>query len=466
MSIENANYRSLAGGFFSSTPMNKNTGPVSIRFNNPGAVNGASWERSYPGYIGEVETTPGNRSTIFETPENGVAVWWELMRKYRSANAITVSQIINRYGGSGQDYTAYVAAVAASTGFGVNKEIKLYGDDDTLLKFAKSMFRVEAGKALPWTDEQILFGFKLARDHVSGTPEEAPPPATIPPIPIPPPPSAEPTFWGQILALLMLIFGPRKRPTVPPPVEFDRIMIRGMSGEDVRAAQVRLQMLGFKDLVVDGDFGEVMQKCVRQFQTRRNLDPDGEIGPLTIAEMNKADGAIVLPPLNPPSEVKFGKPPWYLEAEKWIGFHEVGNNQGIEKLIAGAKTGHLGDPWCAIGVNYDLETVGVPGTRSAMARSFENHPNFIKLKQPVVGAITTMWRISPTNGSGHVFLYDGENSTGVRGIGANEDDQIKRSYHDRSRITGYWWPKNFPLTGASGSVPVSDDTMHQPTKET
>jgi uncharacterized protein (TIGR02594 family) len=238
-----------------------------------------------------------------------------------------------------------------------------------------------------------------------------------------------------------------------------------MVGEDVKAAQLRLQILGFKDLIADGDFGEVMQKCVREFQTRRNLDPDGEIGPLTVAEMNKADGAIVLPPLNPPSEYKYGKPPWYLEAEKWIGFHETGTNRGIEKLIAGAKCGSLGDPWCAIGVNYDLETVGVPGTRSAMARSFETSPNFIKLKMPVVGAITTMWRGSPSSGSGHVFLYDGENSTGVRGIGANEDDQIKRSYHDRSRITGYWWPKNVPLTAETGAVQVSDDTMHQPTKE-
>jgi hypothetical protein len=27
-----------------------------------------------------VETTPGNKTTIFEAPEYGVAVWWELLR--------------------------------------------------------------------------------------------------------------------------------------------------------------------------------------------------------------------------------------------------------------------------------------------------------------------------------------------------------------------------------------------------
>ncbi len=53
-------------------------------------------------------------------------------------------------------------------------------------------------------------------------------------------------------------------------------------------------------------------------------------------------------------------------------------------------------------------------------------------------------------------MYDGENSSGVRGIGANEDDQIKRSIHDRRRITGYWWPKSAgkPTTGV---IPVGDD---------
>jgi len=266
--------------------------------------------------------------------------------------------------------------------------------------------------------------------------------------------------------LLKLIFGPRKRPVSPSPVEFDRVMTRGMIGADVKAMQLRLQMLGFKDLIADGDFGEVSEKCVRQFQTRRNLDPDGEVGALTAAEMNKGDANITLPPLNPPSEVKYGKPPWYVEAEKWIGWHEVGNNRGIEKFISGAKTGSIGDPYCAIWVNYDLETSGVPGSHSPAARSFEKSSNFIKLKLPVVGCITTMWRISPTNGSGHVFLYDGENSSGVRGIGANEDDQIKRSFHERSRITGYWWPKTVPLPDvvAAGAVPIADDTMHLPTK--
>src|SRR6476620_6925593 len=123
-------YRSLvAGGFYSADPFNRSV-PVSIRCNNPGAINGAAWERSYPGYVDTVETTPGNKTTIFEAPEFGVAVWWELLRRYSLAGAKTVGAIINRYGG-GQDYSAYIRFVSDHTGFTEDQPVDL--NDDTVL---------------------------------------------------------------------------------------------------------------------------------------------------------------------------------------------------------------------------------------------------------------------------------------------------------------------------------------------
>ena len=152
------------------------------------------------------------------------------------------------------------------------------------------------------------------------------------------------------------------------------------------------------------------------------------------------------------------EPPWLAAARKDIGFHEVGANRGIEKFIASAKCGSVGDPWCAIFINAKLEDAGIRGSRSAMARSFERDPNFMKLAGPALGAIGTLWRGSPSSGSGHVFLYVGENESGVLGIAGNQSDGVRRAYQDRSRIAGYFWPKSAPLPN-TGKIHISVDSQ-------
>jgi hypothetical protein len=191
------NYRSLIGGFFSSTPMDKSTGSVTMRMNNPGAINGAPWEKTYPGYVDTIETTPGNRSTIFEAPEYGVGAWWDLLRRYKAGNASTVGGIINRYGG-GQDYSAYIQFVVKATGFTPDTPIDL-NNDQQVLQFGRAMFRYEAGRAPPWSDDQILYGIRGGRAFASTGSWPASPPVG--------PQKQEPVAVGQmnnsdLLALL------------------------------------------------------------------------------------------------------------------------------------------------------------------------------------------------------------------------------------------------------------------------
>lgn len=150
-------------------------------------------------------------------------------------------------------------------------------------------------------------------------------------------------------------------------------------------------------------------------------------------------------PEAPPAPATNKVPPWVVWATKELGFHERPNNRGIEKYIDFAHTGSIGDPWCAIFINAALEATGFPGTHSAMARSFERHAQFVKLSGPAYGAITTMWRGSPSAGTGHVFFYLGENAKGVLALGGNQSDQVCRQYEPRERIVGYYWPRSYPL---------------------
>ena len=249
-------YRSLIpGGYFSSTPFDRSL-PVSIRCNNPGAINGAAWERSYPGYVDTVETTPGNKTTIFEAPEFGVAVWWELLRRYAVANVTTIGGIINRYGG-GQDYAPYLNFVVNQTGFTARKKVPL-DDDSVLLAFGKAMFRYEAGRPTPLKDEQILYGLRLGRAR--GLQEDAgPPPQNLVAIedgtpPLPPTPLAA------------------AGPPSSTPLSTDTL-------EGVRAIQTVLIRCGYLDPPADGGFGKVTKWALRAFAERAGVTPSDTITP-------------------------------------------------------------------------------------------------------------------------------------------------------------------------------------------
>jgi uncharacterized protein (TIGR02594 family) len=148
--------------------------------------------------------------------------------------------------------------------------------------------------------------------------------------------------------------------------------------------------------------------------------------------------------------------PWMTWALQEVGFHEKPSNRGIEHYIALAHTGSIGDPWCAIFANAALEASGYPGSRSAMARSFERNANFVKLAGPAYGAITTMWRQSPSSGLGHVFYYLGENDNGILALGGNQSDRVCKQYEPRHRIVGYYWPKSAPPP-VLGRIAVVDD---------
>jgi hypothetical protein len=258
-------YRSLVeGGFFSADPFDRSV-PVSIRCNNPGAINGAAWERTYPGYVDTVETTPGNKTTIFEAPEFGVAVWWELLRRYAARGIDTVGGIINQYGG-GQDYSGYVRFVTARTGLAPRRKVGL-DDNDTLLSFGRAMFHYEAGRPTPLKNEQVLYGLLLGRNKGSQEGAGAPPPVPADDNRTPPEP---PT------------------PVVPPlPRQADTFTLDTRAG--VQAVQSALIHCGYLDPPADGGFGPVTKWALSRFAERIGLDGGNALTPQLAAALTEAE---------------------------------------------------------------------------------------------------------------------------------------------------------------------------------
>lgn len=82
---------------------------------------------------------------------------------------------------------------------------------------------------------------------------------------------------------------PTPTPTPSPSGGFDRILKKGMRGDDVRRMQEMLIQLGYGQLLqpdgADGDFGNNTYNAVVQFQMANGLYVDGEAGPDTLGKM-------------------------------------------------------------------------------------------------------------------------------------------------------------------------------------
>lgn len=153
-------------------------------------------------------------------------------------------------------------------------------------------------------------------------------------------------------------------------------------------------------------------------------------------------------------------PLFFQNAVREIGTREEPENKGpaIRRYISLAHCGSEGDPWCAIFANAMIESAGMNGTRSALARSFEKHPKFIKLMKPVLGCVVTFWRKSKVSGLGHVGFYNGEINDYVSCVGGNESDMVREEMFPKLSnhfgLSGYYWPKDLALPSyGAGACP-------------
>jgi Putative peptidoglycan binding domain len=72
--------------------------------------------------------------------------------------------------------------------------------------------------------------------------------------------------------------------TTPAP---EQTLAPGDTGSQVKTLQRALTSLGFT-VAVDGDYGTSTQAAVERFQTAKGLQPDGVVGPQTLAALQRA----------------------------------------------------------------------------------------------------------------------------------------------------------------------------------
>lgn len=203
----------------------------------------------------------------------------------------------------------------------------------------------------------------------------------------------------------------------------------GSTGQEVKNLQTNLNHLGAK-LTVDGNFGAVTQASVVSFQKARGILADGQVGPVTQAEITKALIAAasgkVLPP--PPMGV-YPWRQWFLDRLGWTEFdHDKELSVGWKFTNVPSYPTVIGAhyAWCAESLNFALATTGYQYSHDAGAISFVGVGTSVdwKTKGVPLAAIVV---IEHPDGEHHVTTANRDHKPGeliLEALGGNQNNSI------------------------------------------
>ncbi|MBZ9937664.1 TIGR02594 family protein [Mesorhizobium sp. BR1-1-16] len=205
--------------------------------------------------------------------------------------------------------------------------------------------------------------------------------------------------------------------------------------------QVALASLGFRPGPLDDIWGRQTAAAVRAFQAKNGLDPDGVIGPMTLAALMPNVARSL--DLSDPTLV------WFKEACRLKGVTEVAgpkSNPVIDGWAKGLGITYGGDdiPWCGLFVGHCISaTLDREPTPTGLlsARSWQQ---FGVATSPTPGAVMVFWRKSKQSGLGHVGFYAGEDDGAYRILGGNQSNRVSLAWVDRDRLVAARWPSTVP----------------------
>ncbi len=240
----------------------------------------------------------------------------------------------------------------------------------------------------------------------------------------------------------------------------------GMQGVVVSETQLALARLGYP-LRGTGYFGSATDVAVEDFQKKRGLTVDGDVGTKTGAAIDAAVASLLGPvtPAAPLTAAETARPLWLTVSLSHLGLTEGPGDRDNAELVADIRevSGdyfHDSTPWCAGWVSFCLARASLkPSKLPLWALSYSDGWG-VDLHGPAVGAIAVKHR----NGGGHVTFVVGRTSSGrLACCGGNQNDMVNISGYPEDAFDGFFWPKDvtlpprigfasLPLVNASGGV--------------
>ncbi len=140
-------------------------------------------------------------------------------------------------------------------------------------------------------------------------------------------------------------------------------------------------------------------------------------------------------------------PPWMAVAFAEVGistFPPGRSNPRITAYHAYTNIAGYDDKasWCSSFINWSLAQVGIPGTGSALARSWLDWGQALAV--PAVGCVAVLSREDPAGWKGHVGFFLRADDDHVYLLGGNQLEQVREHYYPKAAILGYRWPPAVP----------------------
>lgn len=159
------------------------------------------------------------------------------------------------------------------------------------------------------------------------------------------------------------------------------------------------------------------------------------------------------------SQVRPGDPCWLEIARGEIGQCELDGDDHNARIVAYHATTTLKatddeTPWCSSFVNWVMHECDLPGTDSALARSWLKWGKVID--EPKVGAIVVMRR-GASESTGHVGFVVGWNDADdtIDVLGGNQGNAVSVRTFKASSVLGYRVPKSLTDSKTVGATIVA-----------